>query len=295
MHSINWNRSQTLSFTTPQYEVGQIIIKVLDDYLGCEKCGLNPFRYTMPIYEDEAIVLRQYPLAESDSIVVCIAPELGKIRVVAQGIKRTKSRFAGCLQTFNHVKVEYFNREGRDLGKIRHIELIHSYSEKLATLEHIFALTFFAELANAFVQENQSNPAFFRLMLASLKAAENNAPILPLVRYFEVWCLKIGGFFPNYAYCSNCGKSVKEEGFFARIGKTALDVFSSTETPVLAVLHKGVIRGILSALLNKPLHELSPHPIELGSIHRLERSEDSWTLISINETDHLGEYRKEGS
>ena len=51
----------------------------------------------MPIYEDEAIVIRQYPIAESDSIVVCIAPELGKIRAVAQGIKKSKSRLPDAL------------------------------------------------------------------------------------------------------------------------------------------------------------------------------------------------------
>lgn len=171
----------------------------------------------MPIHEDEAIVLRQYPLAEFDSIVVCVAPETGKIRAVAQGIKKAKSRYSGCLEPLNHIKIVVYNREGRDLGKIQHAELIHSYSKRFRTLEHVFAFTFFAELVHLFAQENQPNPALFRLLLASLKAGEKGALIPPLVRYFEVWCLKINGFYPNFISCFICGKYIQEYGFFAHI------------------------------------------------------------------------------
>ena len=80
--------------------------------------------------------------------------------------------------------------------------------------------------------------------------------------------------------------------FYNRIMKAALDVLDSAELPILAVLHKGVIRGILSALLDKAPNELTGHRIELGSIHRLEKSSGKWELIGSNETGHLGEYRK---
>ena len=83
--------------------------------------------------------------------------------------------------------------------------------------------------------------------------------------------------------------------FFNRVKRAALNVFASSEPPTLAVLHKGVIRAILSALLNITVEELMPHPIELGSIHRLENTAYGWKLTGRNETEHLGEYRKENS
>lgn len=171
----------------------------------------------MPIYEDEAVVLRHYPIAESDCVVVCIAPELGKIRAVAQGIKKPKNRFAGSLELLNHVRVTIFSREGQELGKIRRAELIHSFSGRIASLKHIFAFSYFAELVYVIAQYNQANSRLFRLLLASLKAGEKLVSVEPLVRYFEIWSLKISGLYPNYAYCSNCGKYVKENGFFALI------------------------------------------------------------------------------
>ncbi|MBN2318041.1 MAG: DNA repair protein RecO [Acidobacteria bacterium] len=241
----------------------------------------------MPIYEDEAIVLRQYPIAESDSIVVCVAPELGKIRAVAQGIKKAKSRFAGCLEPLNHIKIAFFNREGRELGKIRHVELIHSYSGKIPTLEHIFAFTFFAELTHALAQENQSNPALFRLLLASLKAGENKVPILPLVRYFEVWCLKISGFYPNYACCSNCGKSVKDEGFFARIEDgTACCIHCG---PSIGIFVGAAAAAALQKIIKYSPENFAAVPLESEAGRQLERL--THELLDRNLDSPLKSYR----
>jgi broad specificity phosphatase PhoE len=83
--------------------------------------------------------------------------------------------------------------------------------------------------------------------------------------------------------------------FFSRVRKAALDIFNRAETPILAVLHKGVIRGIISGLLGKQPEDISNLPIELGSIHRLSKSPDGWRLIAANETGHLGEYRMENT
>lgn len=241
----------------------------------------------MPIYEDEAIVLRQYPIAESDSIVVCIAPELGKVRAVAQGIKKLKNRFAGCLEPLNHIKLVFFNREGRDLGRIRHAELIHSYSAKITILDCIFAFTYFAELANTFVQENQSNPALFRLLQASLRAGENNAPIQPLVRYFEVWCLKLSGLYPNYAYCSNCGKYVKEEGFLARIKEA--EAFCSACAPQNGIVIGARASKSLQAIMKCSPEDFSAIPLDAEAGRQLERLTQG--LLGLNLDSPLKSYR----
>jgi len=85
------------------------------------------------------------------------------------------------------------------------------------------------------------------------------------------------------------------EGFHRRVRSAARSVFSNIELPALAVLHKGVIRGILCELLGLGISDLANHTIELGSIHRLDRAADGWTLAGTNETGHLGDYRMEGS
>jgi len=169
----------------------------------------------MPTHEAEAIVLRQYSLSDSDRIVVFITREFGKIRAVAQGVKKPQSRMAGSLEPLNHLRMEFFAKEGKELGQVRQAELIHAYLAKSPSLDRVYAFSYFAEIANEIVQDNQPNPPLFRLLLASLEAGERNAANKALVRYYEIWSLRLSGLLPNYAYCSNCGKCVKDDGFFA--------------------------------------------------------------------------------
>jgi len=171
----------------------------------------------MPVHEAEAIVLRQYALSDSDRIIVFITREFGKIRAVAKGVKRPQSRLAGCLEPLNHIRVEFYSREGRDLGQIRRAELIQSYLGFHPSLVQVYAYSYFAEIANEIVQDNQVNYPLFRLLLSVMEAGKRNGVNMALVRYFEIWCLKLSGLFPNYAYCSSCGKCVKDDGFFAWI------------------------------------------------------------------------------
>lgn len=171
----------------------------------------------MPVHEAEAIVLRQYSLSDSDRIIVFITREFGKIRAAARGVKKPRSRISGSLEPLNHIRLEFWTRESRELNQVRQAELIHSYLGKNPELEQVSCFSYFAELANEIVQEDQPNQPLFRLLLASLKAGESHGINQALIRYFETWCLKLAGFLPDYAYCSNCGKCVKESRFFAWI------------------------------------------------------------------------------
>jgi len=171
----------------------------------------------MPNYEAEAIVLRHYSLSDSDRIIVFITREYGKIRAAAQGVKKPRSRISGSLEPLNHIRLEFWTREGKDLNQVRQTELIHSYLGKRPEFRLVSGFSYFAEITNEIVQDNQSNQPLFRLLLASLKAGECHTINHALIRYFEIWCLKLGGLLPDYAYCSNCGKCVKDDRFFARI------------------------------------------------------------------------------
>lgn len=57
----------------------------------------------MPLYQDEGVVLRTVKLGEADRIVTLLTRDHGKIRAVAKGVRRTKSRFGGRLEPFMRV------------------------------------------------------------------------------------------------------------------------------------------------------------------------------------------------
>ncbi len=241
----------------------------------------------MTVHVAEAIVLRHYSLSDSDRIVVFITREFGKIRAVAQGVKKPQSRLGGCLEPLNHIQLEFWAREGRDLGQIRQADLIRSYLGMDADLLKIYAYSYFAELINELVQDYQANEALFRLLLASLETGAKHSISPSLLRYFEIWCLKLSGLLPNYAYCSNCGKCVKDDGFFAWLEAGQTRCFACADGRGLR------IGGSASAALEL-MSKLSPgqfvmRPLEKDAGPEIERL--TQRLLSLHLEKQLKSYR----
>ena len=57
----------------------------------------------MALYRDEAVVLRTAKLGEADRIITLLTRDHGKVRAVAKGVRRTKSRFGARLEPFMRV------------------------------------------------------------------------------------------------------------------------------------------------------------------------------------------------
>jgi broad specificity phosphatase PhoE len=78
-------------------------------------------------------------------------------------------------------------------------------------------------------------------------------------------------------------------GFLARIAAAAATAIDPARGPTLAVLHKGVIRATLAALIGRPTADLADLAISLASLHRLRHDGARWQLLSTGETAHLGD------
>src|ERR671916_44970 len=68
---------------------------------------------SVPLYRDEAVVLRTHKLGEADRIITLLTRESGRVRAVAKGVRRTSSRFGSRLEPFTHVDLQ--NADGRGL------------------------------------------------------------------------------------------------------------------------------------------------------------------------------------
>ncbi len=169
----------------------------------------------MPTHNAEAVVLRQYPLSEADRIVVLFSREFGKIRAVARGSRKPRSRFGGSLEPLNQIQAELFAKEGSELWRINRCEILHSWLGSNPVPERVTLFSYLSEIVNEMVQENNPNHLLYRLFLATMKASDNVGIREALVRYFEFWSLKLNGLLPDYAYCSNCSRCVKDSGFYA--------------------------------------------------------------------------------
>jgi DNA repair protein RecO (recombination protein O) len=147
----------------------------------------------MPRHIADALILRTYKLGESDRIVVFLTRDRGKKRGVAKNARQSRKRFGGALEPMTCGRVQYVEREGRDLVFLDFVEVQRSpLSAGGEALGHV---SYFAELIDEWAQEADPNESLFRLGASVVEAMCAGVPIEPLARYFEFWLLRLQGVY----------------------------------------------------------------------------------------------------
>lgn len=165
----------------------------------------------MALVETEALILKTYPLAEADKIVVFLTGEHGLIRGVAKGAKRLKSRFGGTLEIFSIVDLTYFQKEERELVSVRNLELKKSYFANAGNLLFLQKISYLAELLVEFAPPHEPNERIYRMAQVCLQAADENPENLDaIVLYFEIWLLKLSGYLPLWINCTECRREFNQ-------------------------------------------------------------------------------------
>ncbi|MBA3440600.1 MAG: DNA repair protein RecO [Pyrinomonadaceae bacterium] len=165
----------------------------------------------MGLINTEAIVLRTYKLAEADKIVVCLTRQTGVVRGVARGARRLKSKFGASLEPFTLIALVYYEKEGRELVSLQQVEILRSYFSLAQSTEIVHAMEYLSELVLEFTPPQEPNDKLFRMVRACAEALAEVPEALPaLVRYFEVWTLRLAGFLPNSRGCAGCSRRFED-------------------------------------------------------------------------------------
>jgi DNA repair protein RecO (recombination protein O) len=215
----------------------------------------------MPLHESEAIILRSYPLAEADRLISFLSRTMGRVRGVAAGARRTKSRFGSTLQSLSHVRIWYYEKETRDLVRINQCEMIESFLDAFGDYASSVALALFSEITEAVLPEKEAADANFRLLLLSAQTVKKTRkPEIPLA-YFSLWTVKLGGWLPAFDVCVKCGSvlSGREPLFFS---PSALAAFCANcrraGMRTLSSAALSAIRKMLSERLDKITEDSVP-------------------------------------
>ena len=176
----------------------------------------------MPLRETEAIVLRTYRLGEADKIASLFTRQLGRLRAVARGALRTKSRYGGTLEPLSYVRLWIFERENRDLLQLNSVEIIESFFDMQKDYRVQLAAQYLAEVGERLLPEREVNERIFRLLLAVLRALKHSGEVNRPLLYFDYWMVRLGGFLPEFEKCASCGRALGEEGGFYARGSESL-------------------------------------------------------------------------
>lgn len=156
----------------------------------------------MALYREHAIVLRTWKLGEADRIVSFVTRGRGKVRAVAKGVRRTKSKFGGRLEPTSHVAAQFY--EGRNLDIVLQAESIDQFPGFRTDVERFSRASAMLEVVDQVVQEHETNPQLYDLLLGALRtlARENAALVLP---GFFLKLLALEGQRPVLDHCAECG------------------------------------------------------------------------------------------
>lgn len=200
----------------------------------------------MPLYRDEAVVLRTQKLGEADRIVTLLTRRHGRVRAVAKGVRRTGSRFGARVEPFMQVDLQL--HEGRSLDVVTQAETIAPYGERIvADYGRYTAGTAVLETAERLTaEEREPSLRLYLLVVGALRslAEEAHAPTLVLDA-FILRAMAIAGYEPSLDGCARCGDPGPHRFFAVALGGL---VCSEHRPPGAATVSEPAV-ALLDALL----------------------------------------------
>jgi DNA repair protein RecO (recombination protein O) len=155
----------------------------------------------------EAIVLRHQDWGEADRLLVLFTRQAGKLRAVAKGVRKLRSRKAGHLEPFTRASLQL--AKGRDLPIVTQAEALDLYMPVREDLGLYGYASYAVELLDRFTYEEGENLAMFRLLRDTLsRLAKGENPPFAL-RYYELRLLELLGYRPQLFTCAHCEEEIK--------------------------------------------------------------------------------------
>jgi DNA repair protein RecO (recombination protein O) len=161
----------------------------------------------VPLVKTMAIILRSRKWGDADRIVTLYSRDLGKIRGVARGARRQKSRFGAAIEPFSVCRLNLFEKTGDSLFRISHIDLVRS-SQVLR--EDLHLMTSAARMVNvvaAITPDGDPDPLLFATLEQGLESLHESEDPTFTALLFQIRLLGLTGFRPQTDHCAACGKT----------------------------------------------------------------------------------------
>jgi DNA repair protein RecO (recombination protein O) len=235
----------------------------------------------LSLYRDEGVVLRTWKLGEADRIVVLFTRGRGKVRAVAKGVRKTKSRFGARLEPTSHVALQLY--EGRELDIVTQAESLSALGPLRDDLDRLTRATALLEAVDTMAEERNPDARLQSMLVGALRTlAERDHPLV--VPAFFLKLLAHEGFQPRVDACAECELEDPLVAFDLDAGGLLCNEHrrgSGVSAEAVAVLRL-VLGGRLGEALNRPA-DAATHEVEALATrsleHHLERRLRSVTLL----------------
>lgn len=169
-------------------------------------------------YRTQAVVLRHSDFGEADRLLSVFTREEGKVRAIAKGVRKIRSRKAGHLEPFTHVNL--LLARGRTFHIITQAETIDTFLPLREDLQMMGYASYVVELLDRFTYDEDENRALFRLLTNTLKRLSTTDDPRKVLLYYEIRLLDQLGYRPDLKRCVACETEIQPEDqyFSAQLG-----------------------------------------------------------------------------
>jgi DNA repair protein RecO (recombination protein O) len=160
-------------------------------------------------YTTEAIVLSRFDYGEADRILTLITPGGGKLKAIAKGIRRQKSRIGGSLEPFAELRVALAH--GRTFDVVTQVDVIHAWLNLRDDLVSFGTASYLAELANGTLEERHASETVYFLLKRAYEILDAGMAPARVARWFEMHLAEELGVRPEVDRCVECGRLLESD------------------------------------------------------------------------------------
>jgi DNA repair protein RecO (recombination protein O) len=164
----------------------------------------------MPLLKTAAVTLKSRKWGDADRIVTLFTQRYGKLRGVARGARRMKSRFGSALEPFVHCELNLFEKPHDPLHRVSQADIRETFPRLREDLAAMAGAARLANLVTAITAEGDASPVVFDTVLDGLRALnEGGEPGLTTL-LFQIRLLGQTGFRPQTDHCAACSGAFNE-------------------------------------------------------------------------------------
>ena len=159
----------------------------------------------MPLVKTAAIVLHSRKWGEADRIITFYTLRAGKIRGIARGARRLRSRLGGMIEPFTLCQLDLFEKSGDSLYRISQVTQDESFAKFRTDLVLMAAAGRMVNLVNAVMADGDAEPKVFELLESGLRTLLDCRDAAWTTLLFQIRLLGVTGFRPQIEQCATCG------------------------------------------------------------------------------------------
>ncbi|MFH1083371.1 MAG: DNA repair protein RecO [Pseudomonadota bacterium] len=166
----------------------------------------------MTTHISPAIVMRTWEFGETDLMISFFTADKGRLKGVAKGARKSRRRFANCLDVFCLSSLEYELKRGGELYFLHSGKLVHGFPGLRSDFSSLSLASYMIELTEILFPPSVADKEMFELLKRAFVTLNESRRVDILRVLFEAKAMTLGGYKINFEKCCKCGRDYVGEG-----------------------------------------------------------------------------------